>query len=100
MARSVEKEIKEEIKKAEIWYRQKYKKPLEVHYRYDKKDRHFSWRLVASIGGQDRVLAFGVSAESAEGENFPLMKAKLFDYIKVTLTKAQVKWEPMILASK
>lgn len=100
MARSVEKEIKEEIKKAEIWYRQKYKKPLEVHYRYDKQEKHFSWRLVAVIGGAERVLAFGISAESAEGPTFPAIKARLLDYIKVTLTKAQAKWEPMILGMK
>lgn len=100
MARSVEKEIKEEIQKAEIWYRTKYKKSLAVHYRYDKQEKHFSWRIVAEIGGKERVLAFGISAESVEGDTFPAMKAKLLDYIKVTLTKAQAKWEPMILASK
>lgn len=100
MVRSVEEEIKAEIKKAQDWYGVTYKKTLEVHHRYDKVDKHFSWRLVANIGGKDRILAFGVSAEKAEGRDFPKIKAKVFDYIKQTLIKAQVKWEPHILALK
>lgn len=100
MIRSVEEELKAEIKRAQDWYRTTYKKTLEVHHRYDKVDKHFSWRIVASIGGSDRVLAFGVSAEKAEGKDFPQIKARLYDYIKQTLIKAQVKWEPHILALK
>lgn len=100
MARTVEEEIKKEIKKAQDWYSTKYRKTLEVHHRYDKQDKHFSWRIVAVIGGKERVLAFGISAEKAEGKDFPQIKAKIYDYIKQTLIKAQVKWEPGILALK
>lgn len=100
MVRSVEEEIKEEIKKATDWYRRTYKKEVEVHHRYDKVDKHFSWRIVASIGGQDRVMGLGISAVKAEGKDFPQIKARIFDYVKQTLIKAQVKYEPHILALK
>lgn len=98
MASSPEEEIKEEIKKVEAWYASKYKKTLEVHYRYDKQEKHMSWRIVANIGGAQRVLPFGLSIEKAESKQFPEIKAKVAEYIKQSLIKAQVKWEPHILA--
>ncbi len=104
MDSSIEEEIKKEIKKASDWYGQKYKKKLDVHFRYDKQERHFSWRVVAWIGGAERVLPFGISEKSAlemmEKKRWNSMKAKIFDYIKQSLIKAQVKYEPHILALK
>lgn len=100
MVRSVEEEIKTEIKKATDWYERTYKKKVTVHRRYDKKEKHFSWRIISEIGGQDRVLGFGISVAIAESAMFPAIKAKIFEFIKSSLIKAQVRWEPHILMAK
>lgn len=99
MARSAEEEIKEEIKKAHDWYGRTYKKNIEVQYRYDSKEKHMSWRIIAVIGGQERMLPLGLSEKNITEENLPRIKARLFDYIKQSLIKAQVKYEPHVLMS-
>lgn len=96
---SPEEEIEKEIKKAQAWYGGKYRKKFTVAKRYDKVTKHFSWRIIADIGGKDRILPFGISVETMESEKFPIIKARILDYIKQSLIKAQVKWEPMILSS-
>lgn len=98
---SPEEKIQEEIKKANDWYQQKYRKTFEVHQRYDKEEQKFSWRLIARIGGKDRMLPFGVTEKIM---NTPLMIdqiiPKIGPHIRAVLTKAQTKWEPHILAMK
>ena len=87
-----EKAIQKEIEKAQEWYGKTYKNTFEVHQRYDKVEKHFSYRLVAMIGGQERVLAFGVSAQTMEGPMFFQIKAKLVEFIKRSLIAAHTKY--------
>lgn len=97
MARPLD-EIEEEIKKAQGWYGQRYRKEFVVRRRYDKEEKHFSWQIIAVIGGKERVMQFGISVASLEGPQFKFIKPRILDHIKQTLIKSQVKWEPGILA--
>lgn len=97
---SPQAQIVKEFKKAQDWYKKTYRKDIEIHERYDNKEKAFSWRLVARIGGQDRIIALGMTAKQAESDNFNRMRDEVLRYVQSALTKAQAKWEPMVLRSK
>jgi hypothetical protein len=92
---SPNEKVIEEFKKAQAWFSERYGKTFDIHERYDRKEKKWSWRLVANIGGEDRIIALGLSAATAENEVwFNLMKSKVLDYVKQCLIKAMAKFEP------
>lgn len=99
MGSAPEKAIQKEIEKAVDFYRSKFNHKVEVHQRYDKVEKHFSWRIVVYFKRDEWVLPFGISVASMESPKFFIIKGKLKQFIINSMLRAQRRFEPVFLAT-
>lgn len=95
MDRSPEAQVEEVLKEAQDWYYQTYNQKFDVIRRYDKFEKKWSWQIGSHIGGATRVMQFGLTVATAE-KPFMMRQIipKLLPYIRATLIKSHVRWEP------
>lgn len=97
---SPEEQVEEVIRRGQSWYGQKYRKSFVVLRRYDKEDKHWTWQITCDIAGRERRMQFGMTEAMTKQNKWNTYLERLFDHIKYTITKAQSKWEPELLARK